>query len=61
LLSWCFYDPPKEGVTQVIRELNSLGITVKVITGDNSAVASSVGRSVLGFEPQLLTGKELHS
>ena len=56
-----FFDPPKEGVTEVINELTTLGITVKVITGDNTPVAGSVARRVLGYEPKVLTGKELHS
>jgi len=56
-----FFDPPKDGVTQVIHDLNTLGITVKVITGDNSAVAGTVARTVLGYVPTILTGKELHS
>ena len=56
-----FFDPPKEGVTQVIKDLKTLGITVKVITGDNTPVAGSVARRVLGYEPTVLTGKELHS
>lgn len=56
-----FIDPPKEGVTEVISDLKTLGITVKVITGDNRPVASSVARRVLGYEPRVLTGKELYS
>ena len=56
-----FSDPAKEGVMEVVRDLKTLGITVKVITGDNTAVATSVTRNVLDYEPQLITGKELHS
>lgn len=56
-----FFDPPKEGVTDVINDLKRLGITVKLITGDNTPVACSVARRVLGYEPAVLTGKELHS
>jgi P-type Mg2+ transporter len=56
-----FFDPPKDGVTEVINDLKTLGITVKVITGDNTPVAGSVARRVLGYEPKVLTGKELHS
>lgn len=56
-----FFDPPKEGVTDVIKDLKTLGITVKVITGDNTPVAGSVARRVLGYEPTVLTGKELQS
>lgn len=56
-----FVDPPKDGVAEVINDLKTLGITVKVITGDNTPVAGSVARRVLGYEPTVLTGKELHS
>ena len=56
-----FFDPPKDGVAEVVDDLNTLGITVKVITGDNAPVATSVARKVLGYEPKVLTGKELHS
>ena len=56
-----FFDPPKEGVTRVLHDLKTLGITVKVITGDNRPVAASVARGVLGYEPMVLTGKELQS
>lgn len=56
-----FFDPPKEGVTHVIRDLETLGITIKVITGDSTCVAVNVARSVLGYEPEVLTGRELQS
>ena len=56
-----FFDPPKDGVTEVVKDLKTLGITVKLITGDNTPVAANVARKVLGYEPKVLTGKELHS
>ena len=56
-----FFDPPKEGVADVIQELKRAGITVKVITGDNTPVATTVTRNVLGYEPTVLTGEELRS
>lgn len=56
-----FFDPPKEGVSEALHDLKTLGITVKLITGDNTAVAGSVARRVLGYEPKVLTGKELPS
>jgi Mg2+-importing ATPase len=56
-----FYDPPKEDVADVIRDLKVLGITVKVITGDSTPVATSIARTVLACEPNVLTGEELHS
>jgi len=56
-----FFDPPKEGVTKVVHDLKRAGITVKVITGDNTPVATTVTENVLGYEPRVLTGEELRS
>jgi P-type Mg2+ transporter len=56
-----FFDPPKEGVAEVVHELKTAGITVKVITGDNTPVATTVTQNVLGYEPRVLTGDELRS
>ena len=56
-----FFDPPKEAVNETISDLRALGITIKVITGDNTSVATSVTRRVLGYAPTVLTGDELHS
>ena len=54
-----FHDPPKAGVVETLHDLGQLGISLKVITGDNIHVATSVTREVLGYEPRVLTGKEL--
>ena len=56
-----FFDPPKEGVSEVLQDLKTLGVTVKLITGDNLPVATSIARTVLGYEPKTITGKELHA
>jgi Mg2+-importing ATPase len=55
-----FFDPPKAGVVEALGELRKLGIRLKIITGDNIHVAASVTRNVLGFEPSLLTGREIY-
>ncbi|HEY9502639.1 MAG TPA: HAD-IC family P-type ATPase, partial [Pyrinomonadaceae bacterium] len=55
-----FFDPPKVGVTEALDELKKLGITLKLITGDNVHIATSVTRNVLGYEPKVLTGAEVH-
>ena len=55
-----FLDPPKIGVVKALADLRSLGITPKVVTGDNTQVATSIARKVLGYEPKVLTGPELH-
>ncbi len=42
-----FYDPPKQGIQDVIKKINAAGIKVKVITGDNPdttyAIAEQAG------------------
>lgn len=53
-----FYDPLKEGVETTIRDLAALGISVKIITGDNRHVARHVGQAV-GLGTSLLTGADL--
>ena len=55
-----FFDPRKAGVTEALDDLKKLGITLKLITGDNIHIATSVTRSVLGYEPKVLTGAEVH-
>jgi Mg2+-importing ATPase len=54
-----FYDPPKEGATQSIKDLLNLGVKIKVITGDNENVAlhlcHQLGLNVTGT----LTGEQM--
>jgi Mg2+-importing ATPase len=54
-----FFDPPKADVAKAIGSLNSLGVTLKVVTGDNRLVAASVGRQVGLEEVRLLTGQDI--
>lgn len=55
-----FFDPPKAGVLEAVVDLRKLGIALKVVTGDNVHVATSVTRNVLGYEPKVLTGPQVH-
>jgi Mg2+-importing ATPase len=41
-----FADPPKAGVAAAIQELRSLGVALKVITGDNRLVAQEVALQI---------------
>jgi Mg2+-importing ATPase len=53
------FDPPKPGVSETIKQMKHLGVSLKIITGDNALVAASVGGKV-GLDPRrLLTGAEL--
>jgi P-type Mg2+ transporter len=54
-----FLDPPKTGVVEAVVDLRNLGIALKVVTGDNVHVATSVTRNVLGYEPKVLTGQDV--
>lgn len=53
------FDPPKEGIIETIKNLKNLGISMKVITGDNPLVAMSVAKQIGMINPQLITGGEL--
>ena len=54
-----FADRPKQDAGEAIRQLNGLGIAVKIITGDNGAVASKVCHDIGMDVTGVLTGDEL--
>lgn len=56
-----FADPPKVDAGVVLRDLERLGVTVKVITGDDARVARHVWRELGRPEPEVLTGGELRA
>ncbi|PZV18116.1 MAG: magnesium-translocating P-type ATPase [Leptolyngbya sp.] len=53
------FDPPKAGIADTLQELQQLGITPKMITGDSKAVAMSIIQQVGLPTPKALTGSEL--
>ncbi len=53
------FDPPKAGIADTLKELEQLGITPKMITGDSKAVAISIIQQIGLPEPKALTGSEL--
>ncbi len=54
-----FEDPPKPDVMTAINDLQNLGVSFKLITGDNQLVARYLSQSVGIKNPNLLTGSEL--
>jgi hypothetical protein len=38
------FDPPKTGITETLRELKHLGVSLEVITGDNRLLAANVSQ-----------------
>jgi Mg2+-importing ATPase len=55
------YDPLKEGIVETIEELKQLGIRFKIITGDNSLIATETGKKVFNRAPVLLTGSDMRN
>jgi Mg2+-importing ATPase len=53
------FDPVKPGIVETITELCSLGISLKVITGDNRLVAAHLSQQVGLSDTKILTGPEL--
>lgn len=56
-----FLDPPKESAATAIKALNELGVTVKVLTGDNDHVTRCVCEQVGLSAESILLGPELES
>lgn len=53
-------DPPREEVIQALKEMNSAGVRLKMITGDNPITAKAIGEQ-LGLADQIsaVTGAQL--
>jgi len=54
------FDPPKPGIIETLRELKHLGVSLKIITGDNRLLAANVSQQVELLNPHILTGEDLH-
>jgi Mg2+-importing ATPase len=54
-----FADPPKEGIADTIKELQHLGITLKIITGDNLLVARDLAHKIGLGDAHIVSGEEL--
>ena len=54
-----FFDPPKTDCAETINQLRELGVTLKIITGDNRLVAATVSKQLGLAEHEILTGPEI--
>ncbi|MEW6553767.1 MAG: magnesium-translocating P-type ATPase [Actinomycetota bacterium] len=54
-----FLDPPKPDIAGAIARLERLGVSLKLITGDNALVAASVARQVGFQDPRMIMGSDL--
>lgn len=56
-----FSDPPKADAKETIAQLRDLGVHLKVITGDNRAVAATISQRVGITSPTIVTGTDLRT
>jgi Mg2+-importing ATPase len=53
------FDPTKAGIAETIDRLRQLGVSLKIISGDNRLVAAKVSQDVGMADAKILTGSEL--
>ena len=53
------FDPPKPNIIETIANLKNLGVSLKIITGDNHLVAASVSAQMGLSNTGIITGPEL--
>lgn len=55
-----FADPPKPRIAETIEQLKKLGVTLKIITGDNRLVSANMAQKVGLADAEILAGSDLH-
>jgi len=53
------FDPPKPNITDTIDRLKKLGVSLKIITGDNHLVAASLSKKMGLSDTKIISGPEL--
>jgi len=53
-----FFDPPRDDAKQTVEEARALGLSVKMVTGDNIAIARQIA-GLLGVGEQILDARDL--
>ena len=54
-----FFDPPKKSAKEAIADLEMLGVTIKILTGDNGIVTKKVCEEVGIFTDKILLGSDM--
>jgi H+-transporting ATPase len=52
------YDPPREDSKEIIDDMRAQGVEVKMVTGDNLAIAIEIGR-MMGLNPRTMRSEQL--
>lgn len=55
-----FWDPPKKNIIKTVAKLKSMGVRLKVITGDNRHIAAKIGHEIGLKSPVILTGTDIN-
>jgi Mg2+-importing ATPase len=55
------FDPLKENIVNTIKELKTLGVALKIITGDNKFIAGNIVSQMGLVDAKILTGPEIHN
>jgi Mg2+-importing ATPase len=53
------FDPPKPNIIDTIARLKNLGVSLKIITGDNRLVAASISKKMGLSDNKIISGPEL--
>ena len=55
------FDPLKENIVSTVEELRTLGVSLKIITGDNKLIASNIVSQMGLKDVRILTGPEIYN
>ncbi|HUN54606.1 MAG TPA: magnesium-translocating P-type ATPase [Smithella sp.] len=55
-----FFDPPKKGIAETIGRLKQLGVSLKIVSGDNRLVAAKVSHDIGMPDAKIISGSEIH-
>jgi len=53
------FDPPKANIIDTIASLKNLGVSLKIITGDNQLVATSISKKMGLSDTKIITGPDM--
>ena len=53
------FDPLQSGIVAALQSLRDLGVSLKLITGDNALVAATISKQAGITSPQIITGGDL--
>lgn len=54
-----FFDPPKNGVTEILGAMEKYGVEIKILTGDNELVTSKIAKEIKLPVKGILLGTDL--